>query len=497
MDLPFGSQTFLCHPLILKHINLPPRWSSYFEAFLATNPPILLTPLSYKDISSSPLPFNRELLNEHNRPYGITQPEHFLLQRRLTIGNLASIMLPYPFTAPPPTLWAPPGYTKAQASILKKIWMNIPTSWKTIISTESFGTTRFGVHYLQCSISTPSTIYELQTTPTNHITGHPWTLQPSGSYHPNPLLPTLFPSPPKTITPIYTSQKFAYLGSPLLPATRHRLDIQKTPTAASLRKTLAPLFNSDQQSTAEANWTARNPQPFSWKHAAKAISTNGIPLKARDTLIRVLFRTIQVNSRVRTSQDESACPLCGEHESIQHCFTQCGHVQEIVRCLKSCLFPLFRSPPPTDIQLILFSTPNPTHAGVWQTLLGIVLQHIWKSRCDQSIQKERPPPPHVTATLILGDFELALQSHLHSLAQNPSKRAEKRLRLLAKFLITKKITSPPFPSSPTHSMPLSPFFRSLWPSQPLARPHTDDEDARRVNIPPHHSSDCVLTRHTT
>lgn len=38
----------------------------------------------------------------------------------------------------------------------------------------------------------------------------------------------------------------------------------------------------------------RTNHEFSWDQLTKAITTRGLPLKARDVLVRVLFRTIQV-----------------------------------------------------------------------------------------------------------------------------------------------------------------------------------------------------------
>lgn len=494
LNLPFSTRTFLCHKSILKHLSLPPRWASYFEAFLATNPVIAPTPLTPADIALSPLPFNREILSRTSQPFGGSPREHFLLHQKLTVGALANLV-PIPFTSAPPYGWIPPGYSRAQATVLRAIWRAIPPPWKPLIATLSSGTvplcTPFGIPYNMSDTPDPMLIYKIEALPNNLATGRPWRRTTLiGPYRPCPTSPDLTPTLQRDIIPIHVTDTDTFRGCPLLLALGHRIAYDVSPQASALAKFLPLPLKCADSAPAEDKWAERAPHAFHWHQVARALTSSGIPLKARDTLIRVLFRSIQVNSRVRSSSSESACPRCGTHETIQHCFLQCAPAVEIANGLKSSLGLLFRVDPPEDIPTILFSTAQKERMAIWHSLLAIAFQHIWKHRCN-TLDGTITPPPFVLAQQILDDFEIAMRGLLHSLTRSSAKRAPRRLKVYKKLLFYKTgILNTPLPSAPVYAASLSENFRALWPSRPcLVTPPNGSLPAPRTAEVAHRDSD--------
>lgn len=164
MQLPFCTPTFLCHPLIATHLSLPPRSRSYFAAFLSTSSEIKPTPLTSAVVALSPLPFNRETLLPTGQPFGAHASELFLLHRQLTVDQLANLLMPTPFTSPPPARLLPAGYSRAEAFVLRRLWRAIPPAWKPLITSLTVGPNYFGVPS-PLRPSWPSTIYEISARP--------------------------------------------------------------------------------------------------------------------------------------------------------------------------------------------------------------------------------------------------------------------------------------------------------------------------------------------
>lgn len=157
-------------------------------------------------------------------------------------------------------------------------------------------------------------------------------------------------------------------------------------------------------------------------------------MKAKDVLLRVLFRAIHVRSRSRHEDTGSACPRCGIHESIPHCFTQCHPARTFSASLSLCMSTFFGTKSPTDFQLLLFSPAHKIHNKVWQLLQATVLRHIWLERCN-ALNNSPSPPPAVTAHAILSDFEAALQGLLHNLVCKSTIRSLRKLKHLSRFLL--------------------------------------------------------------
>lgn len=226
-------------------------------------------------------------------PFGATPSERFLLHRRLiTLGTLVRVLSPYPLHQLPPFPTVR-GFTASEVLVVRQVCAAIPSAWLAALSSFTLGPSLYCVHRL---------MYDLDPNMLLHVAGtcdhHPLTRAQDLSPPPGLSLshcstsPT-FPFPAAALVPMYYSSSGLCLGGASLPWLGYRLAVPGIPTTSFLYRSVLRLPPVRDHPVARS-WAQRYPGPLNWRRLAAITYSPGLPVKARDVLLRTLFRSLQV-----------------------------------------------------------------------------------------------------------------------------------------------------------------------------------------------------------
>lgn len=175
-----------------------------------------------------------------------------------------------------------------------------------------------------------------------------------------------FPLPPSSLIPVYYSPSSQCIRGGVLPWLGHRLSLASAPRSPVLYHQLvnAPYVTPLREHQVASAWALRTSTPFHWRRLASVTSSRGLPSKARDVLLRTLFRSLQVHVRLPCPHLYKAFPICGLAETLVHRFFECQALAPLGATLLRILHRWFSVPSPAPLDALVFThrVPHPVLA---------------------------------------------------------------------------------------------------------------------------------------
>ena len=457
LHLPFHTRTFTAHADILKHsFPLSFRWRTDLTTFFSSPVIIAEPPLHPHCILSEKLAFNRFIMRSKTKSFGLLPPEQFLIHRTLEslfckegfhwrVKRRAELLL---------------SFTPLQARVLLRLFRHIPVDWVSCLSSFFFSTI-FCASYPFAHFSYDTFSCFLKIVPADSFSpvtrGIVCTLDASSS------ILTVSDSPPQPfptslLSPIATKENLFLCHLSDSVAVGLRISFLKNgvqPSHSQLLQILRPPSHVPYL----AKWSSLVPFAINWPLSLQQRRASFIPHKARDVLLRIHARNIQVAPRLHLSDVPPLCASCSPavDESLLHCFFECPASSPIVASLVRVLSVFFSFSIVHPAQLLFALSCLPKDGFPFTVLSAISFQRIWLNRCGKRFDRQSVSP-QALLFLILDDFSVACNRHFSTLKLSNSKKGKK---IFEKHLQT--ASHPPFFLFSPQQFPLiHPYFKSLW-----------------------------------
>ncbi|CAI5935747.1 unnamed protein product [Closterium sp. NIES-65] len=151
---------------------------------------------------------------------------------------------------------------------------------------------------------------------------------------------------------------------------------------APLRKIRVTLTKSAGRSWGHTEWEEGWGKRIDWKRAINTRDSISVPLKARDVLLRIHSKNLQVGGRLDFFQNQISCAHCGEEETLVHCLYSCPAIQPVIGALKRSLRMLNPVRQVDSLDDLLFGEGGTASGFPEITLTAAVLRQIWLARCN-------------------------------------------------------------------------------------------------------------------
>ena len=456
LHLPFHTRTFTSHCDVLRHdFPLSFRWKSDLSAFFSSLSVIAEPPLHPDCILSEKLAFNRFILRTQTKSFGLLSAERFLIHR--TLGSLFIRDGSHWRVKRRSELLC--SFSPSQARVLLRLYRCIPASWVSCLSSfffspvfcSSFPFAHFSYDRFSCFVKiVPCDSFSFFTL------GIVCVLDSLTS------LLTVSESPPLSfptslLCPVAARghKYLCHLSDPLAIGLRISfLQNGVQPSHAQLLRLLRP---SSRVPYLE-KWSSLVPFFIDWPLTIQQRRASFIPHKARDVLLRVHARNIQVAPRLHLSSISPLCSSCPDvEESLFHCFFECPVVSPIIASLVRILTVFFSISISHPAQLLFAFADLPRDGFPFTILSAISFQRLWLNRCDKRYDRSSVSA-QALLFLILDDFHIACSRHFSTLQLSQSKKGKK---VFDKHVLA--ASSPPFLLFTSGHFPLlHPQFKGLW-----------------------------------
>ena len=206
-------------------------------------------------------------------------------------------------------------------------------------------------------------------------------------------------------------------------------------------------------------WSSLLPFETDWPLTFQQRRASFIPHKARDVLIRIHARNIQVAPRLHIPDVSLLCASCpgSSEESLTHCFLECAAASPIIGSLARTLSSFFSIPVRHPAQLLFAFTGLPKDGFPFTLLSSIAFHRIWLNRCAARFERDHVPP-RVLLGFILDDFSTACCRHFSTLRLLRTKKGKKTVESHMEAL-----APPPLLLFSPQGIPLlHPQFKHIW-----------------------------------
>ncbi|CAI5517873.1 unnamed protein product [Closterium sp. Naga37s-1] len=109
----------------------------------------------------------------------------------------------------------------------------------------------------------------------------------------------------------------------------------------------------------QEKWSEEWGKVIDWKRVIRVRDSAVLPNRARDVLLRLHCRNLQVGVRLKFLE-EVACPYCGEEETAESCLFGCPRIQPVVQELLKALRMINRGRKITSLGDLLFEKEGST-----------------------------------------------------------------------------------------------------------------------------------------
>ncbi|CAI5994610.1 unnamed protein product [Closterium sp. NIES-65] len=121
-----------------------------------------------------------------------------------------------------------------------------------------------------------------------------------------------------------------------------------------------------------------------WERVIKQRDSLATPARAREILLRLHCRNLQVGERLFFMNDKVVCPHCKAEETPEHCLLGCPAIQRIVRFLKKGLAEMNPQLSWQGLEDLLFMQRSTKSGFPESSFIATILHQTWLARCDAS-----------------------------------------------------------------------------------------------------------------
>ncbi|CAI5997837.1 unnamed protein product [Closterium sp. NIES-65] len=121
-----------------------------------------------------------------------------------------------------------------------------------------------------------------------------------------------------------------------------------------------------------------------WERVIKQRDSLATPARAREILLRLHCRNLQVGERLFFMKEKVVCPHCKAEETPEHCLLGCPAIQRIVRFLKKGLAEMNPQLSWQGLEDLLFMQRSTKSGFPESSFIATTLHQTWLARCDAS-----------------------------------------------------------------------------------------------------------------
>ncbi|CAI7893934.1 unnamed protein product [Closterium sp. NIES-53] len=138
----------------------------------------------------------------------------------------------------------------------------------------------------------------------------------------------------------------------------------------------------------QTTWEESLGRSIDWGRVIGIRDSSALPNRARDVMLRIHSRNLQVGERLHFLGAGVACPHCGEKETLEHGLFLCPCIQLVVRALLKALLMLNLHWKIESLGDVFFK--EGTASGFPKaTITAIVFHRIWVESCDAVFERSK------------------------------------------------------------------------------------------------------------
>ncbi|CAI5964056.1 unnamed protein product [Closterium sp. NIES-65] len=139
----------------------------------------------------------------------------------------------------------------------------------------------------------------------------------------------------------------------------------------------------------QATWEETLGRQIDWERVIDVRDSTALPNRARDVMLRIHSRNLQVGERLHFLGTGVACPHCGERETLEHGLFLCPRIQPVVRSLLKALRMLNPHRKIETLGDLVFKKEGTASGFPEASLTAIALHRIWVERCDAVFERSK------------------------------------------------------------------------------------------------------------
>ncbi|CAI6012723.1 unnamed protein product [Closterium sp. NIES-65] len=121
-----------------------------------------------------------------------------------------------------------------------------------------------------------------------------------------------------------------------------------------------------------------------WKGVIKQRDSLATPARAREILLRLHCRNLQVGERLFFMEEKVVCPHCEAEETLEHCLLGYPAIQKVVRFLRRGLAEMNPLLNWQGLEDVLFMQKSMKSGFPESSFIATTLHQVWLARCDAS-----------------------------------------------------------------------------------------------------------------
>ncbi|CAI5948972.1 unnamed protein product [Closterium sp. NIES-65] len=139
----------------------------------------------------------------------------------------------------------------------------------------------------------------------------------------------------------------------------------------------------------QSTWEESLGRPIDWGRVIGVRDSPALPNRARDVMLRIHSRNLQVGERLHFLGAGVACPHCGEKETLEHGLFLCSRIQPVVRALLKALRMLNPHRKIESLGDVVFRKEGTASGFPEATITAIAFHRIWVERCDAVFERSK------------------------------------------------------------------------------------------------------------
>ncbi|CAI5929535.1 unnamed protein product [Closterium sp. NIES-65] len=186
------------------------------------------------------------------------------------------------------------------------------------------------------------------------------------------------------------------MGEGGLPLTRLRTSVLCAKgKGAPLKKLRAELRGPVKQPKQQKKWEQEYGKPIDWKESIRKRDTLVTPGRAREVILRLHSKNLQVGDRLHFMRDRISCPHCKEDETLGHCLLECDSIQPVIGALKGALKQMNPTREVERLEDFLFAADGTSSGFPEKPLIAVAFHRIWLERCEAAFRQDKFQPRRV------------------------------------------------------------------------------------------------------
>ncbi|CAI5976173.1 unnamed protein product [Closterium sp. NIES-65] len=393
--MPFGWATLLAHRSILRIWNKGgEKWRRSVITFWQVLQQKIPAPANRWDYAAERICFSRYIFYRGKSPFGRQKGSICLLE--LTVGDL--LQTDWDGTKRVKDMWALTKETGSSTTArwALKAWKAVPGEWKEALLARLTGGEVLKLTRFACtrSLAGKPLYWQLLAEDGDGVLCKPAEVGKRGelllSNRANQLRVET-----RRLTPLLVENDLL-MGEAGLALTRLRLSVLcEKGKGATLKKLRAVLKGPVEQPKQQKKWEQEYGKPVDWNGVIRKRDTLVTPGSAREIILRLHSKNLQVGERLKFMKDRISCPHCAEDETLAHCLLECGCIQPVIGAVKGALQQMNPKREVERLEDFLFGADGTMSGFPEKPLIAVAFHQIWLERCEAAFRQGKFQPQRV------------------------------------------------------------------------------------------------------